>query len=45
MVGVYNGKVINISNIIIVQKANTKSNVGQHRSSTNAKVELCAMEQ
>jgi hypothetical protein len=33
-----NSEVNNVSNVIIIQKANTKSSVGQHSPSTNAKV-------
>jgi hypothetical protein len=31
-------EVNNVSNVIIIEKANTKSSVGQHGPSTNAKV-------
>jgi hypothetical protein len=35
----------NVSNVIIVQKANTKSSVGQYEPPTNAKVESGAAEE
>jgi hypothetical protein len=35
----------NVSNVIIIQKANTKSSVGQHGPPTNAKVGSGVMEE
>jgi hypothetical protein len=35
---------VNVSNVIIIQKANTKRSVRQHEPPTNAKVGSCAME-
>ena len=35
---IQNSAVNNVSNVIIIQKANTKSNLGQHRPPINAKV-------
>jgi hypothetical protein len=42
---IYDSKVNNVSKIFIIQKANTKSSVGQHGTSTKAKVESGAMEE
>jgi hypothetical protein len=38
-------KIANVSNAIIIQKANIKSRVDQHRPPTNAKVGSGAMEE
>jgi hypothetical protein len=40
-----NRKVNNVSNVITIQKANTKSSAGQHGPMTNAKVGSAAMEE
>jgi hypothetical protein len=40
-----NSKVNNVSNIIIIKKTNTKSNVGKHGPPTNAKVGSGAAEE
>jgi hypothetical protein len=42
---IQNSEVNNVSNVNIIQKANTKSNVGQHGLPTNAKVGSGAMEE
>jgi hypothetical protein len=42
---VKNSIVNNMSNIIIIQKANIKSSVGQHELPTNAKVESGAVKE
>jgi hypothetical protein len=42
---VQNTEVNNVPNVIIIQKANTKSSVEQHGSPTNAKVGPGAMEE
>jgi hypothetical protein len=42
---IQNSEVNNVSNAIIIQKANTKSSAGQHGPSTNAKVESDALEE
>jgi hypothetical protein len=42
---IQNSKVNDVSKVIVMQRANTKSSVGQHGSPTNAKVGSGAMEE